>query len=146
MRKKPLINPLIILAGKQKMTEQEVQDFEFPAWTHLDLVLAGKAENDSINVITRYVVMTQIMSVLVNDRKLYDFTVDTVQRWLKALDLSAQRNAPPDLSTSTKAAIKGCIGKFSALIRKIDLKTAHAAAVRWVEIEKEFIVDWEKVA
>ncbi len=104
--RKPLINPLRILAANTKLTDRELIDYELPAYLTLDAVLSNNASDHASHSMTRHLVMLQIVAADKQHRALYDFTRKAIKAWLDALLLAADRDTPPNLSTSARMLMK----------------------------------------
>lgn len=139
--RKPLINPLRILAANTKLTETELINYELPAYLTLDAVLSNNASDHASHSMTRHLVMLQIVAADRQHKALYDFATKAIKAWLDALVLAYDRNTPPNLLTSARMILKQAIGKWSVVLKQVDIGTLAGAAMRWEEIKGNFVED-----
>lgn len=138
MKQRRIVNPLAMLAARQKLTPEIVVEQALPAWLYLDAVLRGKAPEAAVKGLTRTIVVLQIVAADRQNRKLYDATAKTVTLWLAALELAQQRGAPPDPSTSLCKMLILCVSTWDALLPQIDLGLLVGAYERWAELAHVF--------
>lgn len=142
MRKqRQVINPLAMLAGRQKLTPEVVTEYALPAWLWLDAVMRGAAPEGAVKGLTKIIVLVQIIAADRQNKPLYDNTAKTVRLWLAALELAEQHGVPVDPSTSLRTMLRLCVSTWDSLLPQIDMGLLVGAMERWNEHAHVFGMD-----
>ena len=140
-----LINPFEFVRKKSamesKLTEEELTRYALSAHIPLWAVLNGEADDQCNLLVTRAIVMLQILAANRQNRPMYDMTAKTVTLWLSALDLAKKRGVPPDLSTTAKKAVIQCINLWDKALQHMDIVTLARTASTLLKREREFGVN-----
>jgi hypothetical protein len=129
--KKPNINPLILVAAKQKVGEEDANEMALPVLVHFDAAKRGQCTAAGANHLTLHLICAAYIAAQTKSKTFYD----CVQRAYAALMKAADRPTKLlDLTTGEYASMRAAISMYIRALPKVEVwlmneASKHAARV-----------------
>lgn len=127
---------LELLALKDRVGERRAKPVLLPVFIHLDACHRGQGTTNAANQITKCLVMTMVLSSLINKRDLYDIGALAYTM----LDRACRRPDPVAFTTTEYKSIREAIAVFAKVLPKIQLKDmigAHQHVIKVLQLSED---------
>lgn len=128
---KPMINPMATLAAHQKVGKEDADQIALPLLLHFDAAHRGKGTETSANFLTYHILVAQVLSTRIQNRSLYDMSVEAWNALVSAC------GRPVDLlafTTGEYKAIKELLKAYLRLIPEAKVGLLSLANLRAKEV------------
>lgn len=123
-KKSSLINPLMVIAGKNRPDQESIDKIHMVALVALDAAKRGKCPNSLANTLTEHLMVGVLLWARQGNRALYD---TAVAAWL-AMGKACQRPTDLlDLTTTEYQAIRKAMQYYLRAIPKLEVATLAGA-------------------
>jgi hypothetical protein len=132
-RQSVAINPLMVIAAKNRIPQEDAELIELGVLICLDEVKRGKANNSVANRLTEHLATIQALWGEMTNRALYDQSVKSWGLWCKACNRDPSR--PIALTTGEYQAVRQTISYFVRSLTKLEagrLVSAKRTAVNYL--------------
>ncbi|UXY13816.1 hypothetical protein N8I74_10830 [Chitiniphilus purpureus] len=129
--KRDQINPLLMLAGRQVVGEQDAQHFQLLALCHAHRFASGRADGISLDILLETMVALQLIAGELRNCPLYDNACAAVTQLSRAAETAhAQQARALRPSTQQRRIIAGLIDRYVELLPRITVGLLNAATTR----------------
>ncbi len=113
-----LINPLAVIACKQKVGNDDTDAIALPVMIHLDAAKRGQCTGPGVNFLTTHLIIASYIASRTKSRKFHDQVVRAYAQLGKA---SARPTELLDLTTKEYAEIKAAFGTYLRAMPNVEV-------------------------
>lgn len=139
------MNPLALLYGKRKVSEQTIKDVELAAYILLEEIARDHIDGDGpFEMGCALLVTLQALASDRGNRKLYNMTVAGLDAWFAAGTVRVEMNRPSvQPSTQQRKALAEVLRYLPVVLRQVNIGTLSECAGAWLRHRKEWGLEGE---
>lgn len=123
-KRSSLINPLVVIAGKNKLPQKDIDDIHWDALVALDAAKRGHATGHLANKLRDHVMTCVVLWAGVGNRALYEGAVNAWNALVKAF---SRPTVLLDLTTTEYQAIRKAISYYLRAMPQLEAKMLTGA-------------------